>query len=133
MHSMVFRAKPAQTQARSAAIELYKEGWPQLAQTTAEMAYSMWTDLGKACNIEQPESKLAQYKANDLEYKVKYKENAVRSSKDRLPNYLQKTPTQLNMQKALENFKAFVFMSNYERLRSTCRYDYWVDMSNTLH
>ncbi len=128
MNSMIFRAKPAQTQARSA-VELYKEGWPQLAQTAAEKAYSMWTDLGKACNIEQPESKLAQYKANALEYSVKYKENAVEGKPP--PNYLKET-NPAEYAKALENFKAFVFMANFERLRSTCRYDYWVDMSNTL-
>ncbi|MFT3882031.1 MAG: hypothetical protein QM703_20545 [Gemmatales bacterium] len=123
MHSMIFRAKPSQTQARSA-VELYNEGWPELGQEMAEKAYSMWMDLGKSCNIEKSAEQLKELFAKSTEYQEKYHENAQELKPP--PGYLKDTnPSEY--EKAMVNYKAFVFQNNWSKLRSTCRYDYWTD------
>jgi hypothetical protein len=128
MHSMIFRAKPAQTQARSA-VELYAEGWPEQAQSTAEKAYTMWVDLGKACNLDPSLEKLAEQSQKAKEYQSKYKENADEFKGP--PGYLKET-NPAEYENALKNFKALVFMANWSKLRSTCRFDYWIETTGFI-
>lgn len=125
MHSMIFRAKPAQTQSRSAQ-ELYKEGWAELGQQVAEKGHTMWLDLGKACNIEQPEALF-----NEMSRKAKLYQEKYREQSDNLmppPEYLKSENPQEYAQ-AQELFKAYNFINNLVKLRTLCRYDYWKQTS----
>jgi len=128
MHSMIFRAKPSQTQARTA-VELYSEGWPEEAQITAEKANTMWHDLGVACNLEQPTAKIAELSAKARDYQTKYKENAEEMKGP--PAYLKET-NPAEYENAFQNYKALVFLSNWSKLRSTCRFDYWVETTGFI-
>lgn len=125
MHSMIFRANPARTESRSAA-ELYKEGWPEQAQRVAEKGYAMWIELGKACNLEHPASVMASANEKSGRYSVKYREKAERMEPP--PEYL-KTQNPAEYESALDDYKAFTFLNNLNKLRSTCRYEYWRDYS----
>jgi hypothetical protein len=122
MHSMIFRAKPAQTQSRSAT-ELYKEGWPTLAQTIASDAHAMWVELGRYTNILPPEQELQMHLTKANNYTTKYKEKA--DLLEMPPEYLKvQNPTEYAS--ALDDYKSFIFVSNFSKLRSMCRYDYWL-------
>jgi len=121
MHSMIFRAKPAQTQSRSAQ-ELYKEGWADQGQLIAEKGYSMWLDLGKATNIEQPEAIYQERAKKAAIYQEKYKEQADNVMPP--PEYL-KSQNPEEYAHAFECYKAFNYVNNLVKLRSLCRYDFW--------
>lgn len=123
MHSMIFRGRPAQTQSRSSQ-ELYKEGWYQLAQETAEKAYNMWMDLGKATNIVQPDSELRTRLEKANRYGSLYKENAENMKPP--PDYL-KTQNPEEYTRASDDFQAFQFINNYNKLRNFSRFDYWTE------
>lgn len=123
MHSMIFRGRPAQTQSRSAQ-ELYKEGWYVDAQQAAEKAYNLWMDLGKATNVVQPEAELRARVEQANRYVTQYKENAEVSRPP--PDYL-KSQNPEEYQRALQDFKSFQFINNYNKLRSFSRFDYWTE------
>lgn len=122
MHSMIFRAKPAQTQSRSS-LELYKEGWPTLAQSIASDAYAMWVELGRYTNILPTDEELKVHMAKATLYQQKYKEKA--DALEKPPEYLkEQNPTEYAT--ALDEYKSFMYISNFGKLRSMCRYDYWL-------
>lgn len=122
MHSIIFRAKPAQTQSRSAQ-ELYKEGWNDQARTIADYAYNEWIKFGVACNIAHTDETIAKQLKKAQQYAEKYKDKADLSAPP--PDYL-KDQNLAEYNTAMENYKAYIFSGNLNKLRTLCRYDYWV-------
>ncbi|HMO35844.1 MAG TPA: hypothetical protein PKA06_07375, partial [Gemmatales bacterium] len=122
MHSMIFRAKPAQTQSRSA-FELYKEGWSEQAQAIAAEAYGMWLELGRYTNVLPTDEELIRHAEKSNYYLQYYRDQADRLEKP--PEYL-KESNPAEYAKALDAYKSHLYISNYAKLRSMCRFDYWL-------
>lgn len=123
MHSIIFRAKPAQTQSRSAQ-ELYKEGWCEQARAVSEVAYSKWLELGVQCGMEHSEKTIIQRALEGQSYMEKYKDKADAMLPP--PEYLQQQNPK-EYEDALKNFRSYLFTSNLSKLRNLCRFDYWVN------
>jgi hypothetical protein len=124
MHSMIFRAKPAQTQSRSA-IELYKEGWSEQARLIAEDAHAMWMELGRYTNVLPPEDILAVHAEKSAYYQSNYRDSADRMEKP--PEYI-KDQNPAEYAKALEGYKSYIYANNFGKLRTMCRFDYWLGL-----
>jgi hypothetical protein len=126
MHSMIFRAKPAQTRCRYG-MELNKEGWPLEGQKCWEEGYQMWRELGTRCNLEYSASFVLEMREKALWYQQEFP--------DKAPIFQPPSPFLKDInpslyEKGMDAFRALMFEHNYDRMRGYCRYDHWLETAD---
>jgi hypothetical protein len=125
MHSMIFRASPYRARCIYGQ-ELDKEGWPDDGQKAWEEGYEGWRALGRACNLEHPRKKIDDILEKARYYHTKYKDR--HDSQIPPPDFLKEQNPE-EYQRALDGYKAVVFINNLEKLKVVCRYQHWVETS----